>query len=217
MEYNRKRSFKIEKLIIGLLLVNSYSGIYGQHNYKDYSFYGNSLESEKKYKEAIVKYDSALIYASTKKDSALILYKIGRNLHFSNKTKQAIKILHRSLRLDSDNAQAMGLMGFLYGFLGDYDQALSILNSAINIDSSFIDNYYYRGLVNTLLYNFPKAIEDFDNYIINNSNYAKAYYDRGAAKLGTQKLSDACADFKKALELGYEDAERVINEYCNDL
>lgn len=47
------------------------------------------------------------------------------------------------------------------------------------------------------------------------SKYSEAYYRRGDMNLFLNKLNEACKDWSKAGELGYNKAYESISEYCN--
>ena len=65
------------------------------------------------------------------------------------------------------------------------------------------------------LEDYKGAIEDYTKAIEINPNYSNAYKNRGASKENLGDLSGACADWRKAANLGDTDsAERVENQ-CN--
>jgi predicted negative regulator of RcsB-dependent stress response len=41
-----------------------------------------------------------------------------------------------------------------------------------------------------------------------------AYFDRGIIRLNQKDTTGACEDWNKALELGYRDAQREVQQYC---
>ena len=63
---------------------------------------------------------------------------------------------------------------------------------------------------------------DFDNSIMcfNEAEAAtkgkdpSVFYYRGIAKLNLKRKEEACADFKKAKDLGYKEAENKLAESC---
>ena len=52
--------------------------------------------------------------------------------------------------------------------------------------------------------------KDYNNALELNPNYDLAYFGRGAARKSLNDKKGACEDFKKALELGYEEAEPYV-------
>ena len=59
------------------------------------------------------------------------------------------------------------------------------------------------------------AISDFTKAIEFDPNYAKAYSKRGISKESLGDLTGACADWKKAAELGDTDAAKWVANQCN--
>ena len=71
-----------------------------------------------------------------------------------------------------------------------------------------------RGQVNFKLGNNELAIEDYTKAInLDPYNYLP-YSLRGNAKIDSEDLKGACADWKKAVELGSEDAAELLKEHC---
>ena len=63
---------------------------------------------------------------------------------------------------------------------------------------------------------FPKsiAINDLNKAIDIDPEYKVAYYNRGVTKYELKDLKGACEDWKKAAELGDEDAAELLKEHC---
>jgi len=60
--------------------------------------------------------------------------------------------------------------------------------------------------------NYLGAKNELDKAIELNPEYAEAYLNRGYANEFLGKFPEACADWKKALELGIQEAEKYITE-----
>ena len=85
-----------------------------------------------------------------------------------------------------------------------------------NKESSIKDKIYYnKGNSLASLEDYYGAISSYKKAIDINSNYAFAYFQMGVCKYYISDISGGCTDFKKAKELGFNDADRVIKEYCN--
>ena len=97
--------------------------------------------------------------------------------------------------------------------LGDYYGAIRDLDKAIKIDPNFTDAYNNRGIVKHDLKDFAGAIGDYNKVIELNPNIAGAYCNRGFAKINIGDKG-ACDDFRKAAELGYTPALKIIEENC---
>ena len=64
---------------------------------------------------------------------------------------------------------------------------------------------------------YQKAVEDYTAAIeANTEQLGEVYYSRGMSKAMLDDNAGACADFKKAKELGFEvNGHDVIGQYCN--
>ena len=65
-----------------------------------------------------------------------------------------------------------------------------------------------------VLKDFAGAKIDFDAAIYMNPDYADAYNNRGRVRHYLGDNQGACSDWKKALELGIEDSQEMIDKYC---
>jgi protein O-mannosyl-transferase len=99
---------------------------------------------------------------------------------------------------------------YLYKNLGQayynnakYDSALQQIDRAIALKPDYKEAYLLRGMTKMNLTNYEASIPDF-NYAINlDPQYGEAYYFRGLIYSKLNKQSEAGADLKKSLELGY--------------
>jgi tetratricopeptide (TPR) repeat protein len=113
--------------------------------------------------------------------------------------------------------------------LKDYSGAIADYDKAIELDPQNPKAFYDRGGIYSLKGHryYPKAIKDYDRAIALKPKYREAYYRRGLIKIDLNRMThkigiyyppekdrkDACIDFRKAGELGY-DAYNEIREYC---
>jgi tetratricopeptide (TPR) repeat protein len=98
----------------------------------------------------------------------------------------------------------------------DYAGALSDFTVAIELNSKFAEAHYFRGLLyGKEFHNYSKAIKDFSKAIKLKSDYAEAYYNRGVTHVILDDIKKSCEDLHKAKELGFEEANALIERYCN--
>ena len=64
------------------------------------------------------------------------------------------------------------------------------------------------------LLNYTGAIEDLTKAIAVDHTFNGAFQVRGMAKKELGDLKGACEDWKKAAELGHEDALELLEEHC---
>ncbi len=75
-------------------------------------------------------------------------------------------------------------------------------------------SFYESGYQKHNLGDFSGAISDFNKCIALNPDYSDAWNFRGMSKYKSGDRTGACSDWKKAGELGYVQALRMIDEYC---
>lgn len=98
----------------------------------------------------------------------------------------------------------------------DFEGALSDFTVAIEMNSSFAEAYYLRGLLYGKEYHkYNKAIKDFTKAIKLNPDYAEAYFNRGVTYRILDDLKHSTEDWLKAKELGFEDAQVLLDKYEN--
>ena len=100
--------------------------------------------------------------------------------------------------------------------IGDLDSAYDDINYVIEVVPEFGATYYYRGFIK---YEYSEdyygAISDFLRAIEYDNKEGVYVYYLGLTKDKIGDTNGACADYKKSLKLGYQDASKLINKKCN--
>ncbi|MCX6163433.1 MAG: tetratricopeptide repeat protein [Ignavibacteriae bacterium] len=97
----------------------------------------------------------------------------------------------------------------------DFAGALSDFSITIEMNPDMAEAYYSRGLLYGKEYHkYTRAIKDFTKAIKLKPGYAKAYYDRGVTYRILDDIKNSCTDWKKAKELGFKEADVLIEKYC---
>jgi len=91
--------------------------------------------------------------------------------------------------------------------------AITDLNTSISLNPNPFA-YLTRGLFKDIIKNYAGAILDFDHAIGLNPKFGEAYNSRGDSKHHIGNNAGACADWKKAVQLGNEQAIVSIKKYC---
>ncbi len=98
---------------------------------------------------------------------------------------------------------------------GDYDGAKSDFDRAIKIYPNDAQVFFWRAYTKyRLKYKASSEIADYNRAILLNPDYAEAYFNRGQAKIKNRQPKSGCKDLKKALELGYQEAETHLKIHC---
>lgn len=101
-----------------------------------------------------------------------------------------------------------------YGAIQDYTTAL---NKTSQTDYSEYHRLYAdRSYCYLMQGKNEQALQDCDKAISLKDDISRYYLLRGMAKLGLNKIKDACLDFSKAGELGNTQVFEIIKEYCNE-
>lgn len=120
----------------------------------------------------------------------------------------------RALEIKPDYGDVYYERGLLKHQLGNYDGAMTDYDAAVNYNPGAYYNYNSRGITRSTLKDFPGAIADFSKTIELYPGFGESYYYRGMAKLQLNDKSGACADWNQALQLGYPQAQVLINQHC---
>jgi tetratricopeptide (TPR) repeat protein len=132
-----------------------------------------------------------------------------------NRKREALQDLKRVVELEPKNIQLAWDVGRLSYDLEEYTDALSYYSKAINrIDKPQAQMLLVRGEVFEKLKNYEAAIQDYTRVIEMKQDLANAHYLRGQATARLGNAEEACVDWKKAAELGHEEAKGVIVYNC---
>ena len=95
----------------------------------------------------------------------------------------------------------------------EFNLAITDFDIAIQNDENNTLAYYNRGISYALKRDYERALSDFNRIIKIDPNHALAYYARGGIYL--YELKDkikARQSFQKALELGFSNAQEMLDE-----
>lgn len=122
----------------------------------------------------------------------------------------------KAAEYDRNNARAFIIQGRAEAELGDYRLALREFDKAIDLNPHHENvnlTYFYRGNAKTDSGNDAAAIIDY-TLSLGITPYAPAYYRRGISKMNLADLKGACADWIKAKEMGYDEADELLVKHC---
>lgn len=105
--------------------------------------------------------------------------------------------------------------GMAYMNKSEYEKAVSDFSAAIDLKDDFTDAFIYRGNALSAQNNYEAALKDFDKAVSLDSSNGLAYSNRGTTKYFLNSREDACADWNVAVSLGFEQAEKMIQDFCN--
>jgi tetratricopeptide (TPR) repeat protein len=135
----------------------------------------------------------------------------------SEKYSEVMSTANTLLKLDSTQYAALVLRADTKWQLGDTLSVLTDLTKVIESDradtASVAMARQRRGLIYYDQKLFARALDDYTQ-AIRLWPSALYYWDRGLVYLDMKDKKSACADFRKAADLGYPDAYNYIKKYC---
>jgi len=160
---------------------------------------GVALEHQKKYEEAIKRFEKAL---ALDKRSSSILFEIGYCYQNLAKNKKAVEYLKRSIKLNPENGPAHEVLAFTYNALGQRDKALEALEAAAR---AAIRPRNHESLVRRIAWIYEqqgdrkKAIEWYGYLVECGYRRRVAYLSLGTLQLKEHRYDDALASFREAV------------------
>jgi tetratricopeptide (TPR) repeat protein len=99
--------------------------------------------------------------------------------------------------------------------MGNFKAAKTDFDRAIKIYPNDAEVYFWRAYTKYKLRDKASSeIADYNRAILLRPEYPEAFFNRGLAKIKNRQQSSGCNDLKKALELGYQDAELQLRLHC---
>ncbi|MEQ9008198.1 MAG: tetratricopeptide repeat protein, partial [Ekhidna sp.] len=163
-------------------------------------------------------YDSAKVYMDKvlEIDPENLLYRknMGQTLYNLGDFEDAAEILEGVVKENDQDHSVFNFLGLCYYYMDDFDGAIYYYNKAIllNRDAVYFDNRAYAKIG---VDKYSEAIEDFTRSIEIYPDDSEIFYQRGLLHELQHNQFDACKDFKRAIDIGHEEAENKFKEVCN--
>jgi len=177
------------------------------------------LIQEKKANQAVAQLLEAIRIDSVFREAYLVLYQAGA-LNTEN-TVKVISGLEKGLRIFQEDDELHFYCGELHRLNSDLEKALIEYNYAIlyakaNGEDFYLVPYYYfnRGNCYLKMKNEQLAMEDYNYSLKLKPDFSAALMNRGVCFFKIGKKSEACQDWKNALDQGYEQAKSYYEKHC---
>ncbi len=95
-----------------------------------------------------------------------------------------------------------------------YQRALDDIAEAVELNPADLTYQAENAVVNLRVGRYEKAIEILNGILKNDPKYGEAYRLLGLCQVQLKKTDEACANFKKAKELGDPNVDELIKKYC---
>ncbi len=166
---------------------------------------GNALRELKRYDEALVSYDKAILH---KPDYADIYNNRGVALEMMHRYDEALASYDKAVLLRPDYADAYNNMGIALQSMKRYEEALTSYDRVIAIKPGYADAYYNRGLALQSMKRYGEALASYDQAIALAPTHAVAYNNRGITLRELKQYDAALESFDQAVRFkpGYADA-----------
>jgi tetratricopeptide (TPR) repeat protein len=177
-------------------------------NFEVYYNRGLLFSKNKKNKEAVADFSKAIGLNQYSK-----AYAARATTYYEERNyTAAISDAESALLKDANNVRAYYVLGNVYNDLNQLDKALKNYNAALAISPEEPAFYFKRAIVNGKLQHFANCLEDLDKSTTLDPEYAEAYYWKGVAKINLKQ--NPCEDLKKAVNLGFIEAQGPLSKYC---
>lgn len=207
LQFLEKKTFKLDTIY---LEIGSNFLHKGQHDLdvdKSNRFYTNAVE----YLSQSININSNLFQSHRNRVIAS---------HNLKNYKEAIKFVNIALSIFPNNYKFILDRGIERQMLGDNNGASSDINNSIisgQLDSSEMGNAYrWLGLIKTEEKNFLSALDSYSQAIKFNKSNPLLFINRGDCFKELGQKERACADYRKAADLGYVEVYDIIKNYCNN-
>lgn len=127
----------------------------------------------------------------------------------------SISDCNKSLEIIPNFVLAYNVRGLAKMKLKDNSGAINDFNKSLEIDNNCAAAYNGRGLAKATLEDIVGAIKDFDKAIQIEPKNELFYISRGGINFFSGNKEEGCQDFQKAKELGFSDAQVLIDKFCN--
>jgi tetratricopeptide (TPR) repeat protein len=154
-------------------------------------------------------------------DNITALVNLGALLPRLDMPREAIDCLEKVIRLDSTFEGGYCNLTFLYSNLGEYGKALDISNRLLSFKPDEAYALNNRGFIKYKMNDLEGALEDINNSISLLPGNSFAFKNRALIYAALKRKDEACADFQKALNLGFakyygQEANKLVKAHCKD-
>ena len=138
-------------------------------------------------------------------------FKEALTLFQNGQLNKAKNICLEILKAQSNNFNALHLLGLIAFQTKNYLKSVEIIDKAIQIKPNNAEVYDFKATVLFHLKKFEEAVESWNCAIKIKPDYAEAYYNRGNAFFELKKIKSAKESFDKAIQIKPDYAEAYYN------
>jgi len=172
---------------------------------------GDRLYSQGQYKEAIKVYTESL---RLDPKNVVLLYNRGQAYLADSNSTKALADFKNVVDIDERNYNGYLALGKYFFEADSLLQSISYFNTAIKLQPDKFEGHYLLGRALYRNGNPGAALDQLDLAININNNEGDAFYLRGVVYLASGLVGKACADLKRAQEMGQTNAQVYIDKHC---
>ncbi len=132
-----------------------------------------------------------------------------------NDLSGALSDYNAAIKFNPVYAGAYYNRGIIFYAIQDYEKALNDYSKAIELNAKFASAFCARGILQMDIFkNNSLAMLDFNKSIQINPSFVQAYYNRGMLEMRINDNKSACKDFWVVKNMGYFQADGLIEQYC---
>lgn len=172
-----------------------------------------SYYSNKQYEQAIPDYEKARQLGEKRQPHEFDLF-IGQSYAALNQHERALAAFEAALKLGPREAIVHYQKGNSYAASGNMNAAVAAYDEALKYDPKLADALNNKGNALASAGRFAEALPVFDKAVALQPGTANCYFNRGMVKNSLGDKAGACADWQKALQLGFAQAQGLLTQMC---
>jgi tetratricopeptide (TPR) repeat protein len=120
----------------------------------------------------------------------------------------------KAIEINPNSLDLLYSLGTFFVEKEKFNEAIGYFDKVLILDSANSRAFLYRGFSKNGLERHEEALTDLNRTIELEPNLGYSYIQRGYCYVKLAYFKQACIDFNKAKELGEEEADEFIEEYC---
>ena len=145
----------------------------------------------------------------------ILLYNFSLLLNDLKRNSEALEKINKAIAINPKDADYHDTKGTICMDLASINEAIAEYEKAIKINPNSGRTYYNLGYLYGDTKKSDQSIKYYDKAILLNYDLKSSLVNRALEKRKIKNISGACADLKKAYNLGRTDTKSLIDELCN--
>jgi len=125
--------------------------------------------------------------------------------------RREVQVYQDALAQKIETGEIDSRLGKAYLRLHELDKAVEALTRAVALDPLDLDSFRNLGTAQLQLGRIDDAEKAFQSILVENSRYAAAYNGLGLVAVQRGKVAEARSNFEKAIEVGPDEVEPLLN------